>query len=856
MTRINTNVSAIRGLRNLNKSNEMLNTSLTRLSTGLQINSGKDNPSGLIANETLRSQITSIEQSIKNSNRANNVIATADAALGEVNNLLDQIRGLVQESMNSGAMSQTEIEANQLQVDAALSAINRISANTNFAGDRLIDGSKAFITKVSRTDAAKLNDMQINEAVLNGRSLEINASITQVAEKAELNYLGGALGDAATVEIGGSKGSQVLFLGGASSGSDIRNAINAASDATGVEASFDPGLTFELGATQGFADLQTGSVANQIVLDFATTTTSTLDTLTFTDARANDTQGTNASLGGTVRIEIVDTNTSSTSTLGISSIQQTTTGTLITIELGNDASGAPTSTIADIVALINSGTSANAVEARNYISAAGASSAVASVTAATGLSGGADSTSIKFEDNRNEGAGGSAATLGGQVSVQMIEANTSDATLSVANVTTDNNGNTTIQISLGRASGANTSTVADILALINNGTSANAVTARSFVSATASSAAQSSTNLFAAQTTATQLQGGNDGLNNDLTFNDIRAYGTEGTINVEMVAGSASAELSISVTETTTGNSTVSITLATDEFGNITTTAAEIRDLLRDGTTDGAIAARALVDLDIEGNGSEAVAVQASAEVDPLSSILRLTSTKFGEKEFVSIHVLGGSFDTTDSDLETESQRSTGQDLQAVINGQVAQTSGLTARIKTNSLDAQITFNESSNVAGTRAQITVTGGGSLFQIGQEVSSAGQIGVGIEAVNTARLGGISGKLYELGTGAGKSLLDVGPNVPGSTLVNIVEEAINRVSTLRGRLGAIQKNVIDTNINSLGVALENISEARSFIVDTDFAVETANLTKSQVLAQSGIAVLGIANQTPSMVMSLLG
>jgi flagellin len=126
----------------------------------------------------------------------------------------------------------------------------------------------------------------------------------------------------------------------------------------------------------------------------------------------------------------------------------------------------------------------------------------------------------------------------------------------------------------------------------------------------------------------------------------------------------------------------------------------------------------------------------------------------------------------------------------------------------------------------------------------------------EAVNTARLGGVSGKLFELGSGGGKSLLDIGPNVQGSELVNIIEQAVNRVSSLRGRIGAIQKNVIDTNIATLGVALENISEARSQIVDTDFAVETANLTKAQILSQAGLSVLGIANQAPSQVLSLLG
>jgi flagellin len=64
------------------------------------------------------------------------------------------------------------------------------------------------------------------------------------------------------------------------------------------------------------------------------------------------------------------------------------------------------------------------------------------------------------------------------------------------------------------------------------------------------------------------------------------------------------------------------------------------------------------------------------------------------------------------------------------------------------------------------------------------------------------------------------------------------------------------VIETNISTLGAALENISEARSQIIDTDFAEETANLTKAQILSQAGLSVLAVANQNPSQVLSLLG
>ena len=71
---------------------------LNRLSTGLRINTGKDDPAGLIASENLRSDITSIKKAISNTDRANQVIATADSALGQVSSLLNDIRGLVTES--------------------------------------------------------------------------------------------------------------------------------------------------------------------------------------------------------------------------------------------------------------------------------------------------------------------------------------------------------------------------------------------------------------------------------------------------------------------------------------------------------------------------------------------------------------------------------------------------------------------------------------------------------------------------------------------------------------------------------------------------------------------------------------
>src|SRR3982751_1829315 len=132
MSRINTNVSSLIAQRVLKQNNDGLNTSLERLSTGLKINSGGDNPAGLIASENLRAEKTGITQAIDNAGRASNIIGTAEGGLSEVSNLLTELQSLVSQSANSGGLSAEEKQANQLQVDSILSTINRVSQSTAF----------------------------------------------------------------------------------------------------------------------------------------------------------------------------------------------------------------------------------------------------------------------------------------------------------------------------------------------------------------------------------------------------------------------------------------------------------------------------------------------------------------------------------------------------------------------------------------------------------------------------------------------------------------------------------------------------------------------------------------------------
>src|SRR5205823_2694319 len=146
MSRINTNVSSLLAQKTLTRTNDQLQQALTRLSTGLRINSGKDDPAGLIASENLRRDITAANTAVSNSQQASELIATADSALGQISGLLNDIRGLVVQAANTGVLSTDQIAANQLQVDSSLEAIDRIAKVTNFQGRKLLDGTLDFTT--------------------------------------------------------------------------------------------------------------------------------------------------------------------------------------------------------------------------------------------------------------------------------------------------------------------------------------------------------------------------------------------------------------------------------------------------------------------------------------------------------------------------------------------------------------------------------------------------------------------------------------------------------------------------------------------------------------------------------------
>jgi flagellin len=247
MSRINTNVVSLTAQRNLATANAQVSTSLERLSTGLKINRGSDDPAGLIASERLRSEKVALQSAISNNVRAVNLLSTAEASLNEINGLLLDIQGLVDTAANSGGMTTEEVAANQLLLDEAVDSITRIANTAQFNGKKLLDGSLGGFTLTTDANAASATVTNINLGNATDKDVFINYDGTSTAATKATLFLDAdhdANGDAdyvtaatGVISVTGNLGTALVDLTGHAGGADIAARINAVTDQTGITAS-------------------------------------------------------------------------------------------------------------------------------------------------------------------------------------------------------------------------------------------------------------------------------------------------------------------------------------------------------------------------------------------------------------------------------------------------------------------------------------------------------------------------------------------------------------------------------------------------------------------------------------------
>lgn len=264
MSRINSNVQSLIARRSLTLNSTALNRSLERLSTGLRINRGGDDPAGLIASETLRSDIRAISSAINNATRADTIVNIAEGGLQEVSALLLDLESLVDQTANIAGLTSGEVAANQLQIDSILQSIDRLAEATAFGDKKLLNGSLAFtssglnINEPTGAVQDHIDHLQVNAAkIANGsfRQVNITRDANNPSEVAKLSAVlggttatsttlrNGTLGNTTTIQIRGNLGSELLSFASGATAAQIVTAVNSRTLLTGVAASSFVGAT-------------------------------------------------------------------------------------------------------------------------------------------------------------------------------------------------------------------------------------------------------------------------------------------------------------------------------------------------------------------------------------------------------------------------------------------------------------------------------------------------------------------------------------------------------------------------------------------------------------------------------------
>ena len=198
-------------------------------------------------------------QAVTNCKAADSICAVADSALSQINNILIDIRSLVTEAANTGAMNTAMLEALQLQVDASLDTIDRIAGSTQFIDQKLLDGSLDFVTY--GLDQSKVDFLQVNQANFMGRiEKDIAVKILQQAKQATLYYRQFGVAESANLSVGGNLGYTTLPIAQGADLQSIVDAVNLVSDSTGV------GAKLETRATNGTITISSVGENNDITL--------------------------------------------------------------------------------------------------------------------------------------------------------------------------------------------------------------------------------------------------------------------------------------------------------------------------------------------------------------------------------------------------------------------------------------------------------------------------------------------------------------------------------------------------------------------------------------------------------------
>jgi len=292
---INTNVASLNSQRNLNMSQTALSTSLQRLSSGLRINSAKDDAAGLAISERFTTQIRGLNQATRNSNDGISLAQTAEGALAEISNNLQRIRELAVQSANS-TNSASDRAALDAEVQQRLAEIERIGTQTAFNGLKVLDGT--FGTSQFQVGANSGETISVN--LSQGSKASQIGQIAKATSTAEVST--GATAGTGTIKVGNAA---AVTIGASAAGVQNGQTVGSAyAKAAAVNAANVPGLTV--------------TASNNIELNIADRVLSNTDTFALTLNGVSLFNTTSSGATTVTKQQITDAINAATSTTGVS----------------------------------------------------------------------------------------------------------------------------------------------------------------------------------------------------------------------------------------------------------------------------------------------------------------------------------------------------------------------------------------------------------------------------------------------------------------------------------------------------------------------------------------------------------
>ena len=818
MTVINSNIGAMKAQQSLTANQRNLDTAMTRLSTGLRINSAKDDAAGLAIATRMDTQIRGVSQAIRNANDGISLAQTAEGALGEVTNILQRMRELAVQSANS-INSDSDRGSLDLEVQQLKTELDRIATTTSFNNQKLLDGS--FKSKNLQIGASSGQSIAINigsvkntelgmgqasfggdvivsgrttlgtavdagDIVINGQSLmaidatddigrlveKINLSIDNVEATAfniasadsKGNGVAAADDIVITVTQVGAATATAFSLGASTSMEELVDNINNAAGVL-VRASIDDDgklvLANDTGATINLAD-GTGGVASGFIAA----------------AGAPD------DFTGFIKLESKD-------------------GSSITVERGN-LGLATTGSLEDLAAI----GFREVVRATN----SDAYTIVGKALSTAGVNTAWEKTELTIN--------------GVEMYDEDIDTDSFEGKLNVINSKSEQTG---VVASAQYERIINTDSATYVVGdkIILNGKEIAVATGTS----ASASTLVANINLASKDTgVSAELNGKNiilKGENVKQVNWETKAYEMTSAFDAVPVDGADSATartLTMTSADLQSGRqftidfgSGASAVTATFTISDDTTTTARMESLRSDLVSW--FVEKTGFTVSADGTTDTTVANFASADVNPFE-LISFTGLAMTFAATANMGVVNLKFTQyTSTDMGSYS---------GTTNGAVDTTYG---KIKLDSLN-------NSPISVNVGEAADSGRHGLLET--------NVGAADYDVNAPTMGTSGGSTV--------SGLNVATETNSVNSLKTIDNALSRVSDIRSGLGALM-NRLESTVNNLSSTVLNTADAKSRIFDADYSSETTRLTKAQVIQQAATAMLAQANQAPQQVLSLL-